>query len=121
MCGEKSVAVKNYLQKHIDELLSDKSRRDDFSSLVNYKNYLDERVDARVGLRQDDSKIMQFPNKSGADERQLRELNLLGIYDSQVFCSNLVIVANIINNEFENEIRRIFGIGKSGSNHDKGK
>ena len=59
-----------------------------------------------VGLRQDNEELLQFPNKLGGfDKKKLAKLNLLDFYDSKIYLSRLIIVAQSINGVFHNTLK----------------
>ena len=53
-----------------------------------------------LNLRQDNEERLTFPNQLGFDVKMLEKLGLKDFYDSKIYLSNLMVVANMLNSEF---------------------
>lgn len=115
ICDNKLGTPKKFLKEKIESLMKSKTEKDAWMELVNYPQYV--ACDPNVGLRQDGvidkvsgKEMLSFPNKSTANEKQLRDLGLLNIFDSQVYLTQLMVVAKSLNGKFHTDMKSIFRI-----------
>ena len=116
-CSQKIQKQTNYLKESIDQLMKIQSEKENLLKVVNYKDFLI--CDKAIGLRQDSLKhfeteqeLLSFPNKALFDEKELKELNMLNTYDSQVYLSQLFVAAKSLNEPFHKDMKKIFEISE---------
>ena len=89
---------KNYLKRNINQLLDDKNVA--FNDIVYFKEYC--AVDTRIGLRQDDKKMLTYPNSPLFFEKELKKFGLKGTYEANAYLSQLIVKAHLMNDKFHN-------------------
>ena len=95
MANDRLLKQRLKLKETIDKLLN----RASFKEMIRYQQANEDRIEANA-LRQDNGEYITFPNRLGFDIKKLEELNLKDFYNVNVYLSNLMIVANALNNKF---------------------
>ena len=108
------VEQRETLRNRIDELKE--SQPDSFNAMINYKEYLvNDREALSVGLRQDNEKLLTFPNKLkfmngnsiAKNMQNLTKYKLKDFYDSRIYLSSLIVVAKSLNDIFQQSMKRL--------------
>ena len=96
----KNETQRNYLKRKINKILRNESFF--WNKMINFKEYLV--CEETPGLRQDSvldkntsQQILKYPIRSTFDYDKLESYNLVDRYNSLVYLSNLIIVANSLN------------------------
>ena len=91
------------LKRKIDKL----SKNVAWIEMTKYEQPIADRVQQRgtINLRQDNGDYVTYPNKLGFDVKKLDELKLKDFYDSRVYLSNLMLVANAVNDKFHDTLK----------------
>ena len=117
ICSHKMVQQTNYIKESLDQLMKIKSKKENLDKVVNYKDFII--CDERIGLRQDSLKhfetkqeLLSFPNKPLFDEKELKQLNLVNMYDLEAYLSQLFVAAKTVNETFHKDMKKIFEISE---------
>ena len=91
------------LKRKIDKL----SKNTAWNEMIKYEQAMGDRVQqsGTINLRQDNGDYVTYPNKLGFDVKKLDELKLKDFYDSRVYLSNLMLVANAVNDKFHDTLK----------------
>ena len=106
MADERLIEQKEFLKSKIDPLAADPS----WKEMIKYEQAKEDRIAKKEGeellLRQDDEEHLTFPNKLGFDIKKIEELKLKDFYDSKVYLSNLMVVANALDGVFHDTMQK---------------
>ena len=94
ICDVKLETQRAFLKKEVSAIMSNKEEKEDWLKMINYPEFII--CDPKIGIRQDsmidaktNEEVLTFPNICNGDASQLRELNLLNTYDSQVYLTQV--------------------------------
>ena len=97
---------KKALKLEIDKLRFTNTQA--FEAMINFQEYIvHDKISLELGLRQDNDKILTYPNQLSFDVKKLDALKLKDFYDSKVYLSNLMITANALNDEFHRTMQQV--------------
>ena len=105
MADGRLVEQKQFLKSKIDPITAEAS----WKEMIKFgedKNGATGKKDEEL-LRQDDARHLRFPNRLGFDVGKIKELKLKDFYDSKVYLSNLMVVANALDNAFHDTVKHI--------------
>ena len=100
------------LEQHTEKLkkkIDGMSKNVSWIKMIKYEQAIGDRVQQSgvLNLRQDCKDYVTYPNKLGNrfDVKKLQELKLTDFYDSRVYLSNLMLVANAVNEKFHDVLK----------------
>ena len=106
MADGRLIEQKQFLKNKIDAISNEAS----WKQMIKYEQAKADRIVKKEGeqllLRQDDEEHLTFPNKLGFDIKKIEELKLKDFYDSKVYLSNLMVVANALNDKFHDTMKK---------------
>ena len=93
---------KAHLKVNINKLLD--SKNEAFDKIIKFEEHCV--VDlSKTSLRQDDSRVLKYPNPPLFFENELKEFGLKGIYETNAYLTQLIFQAHLFNDSFHNVMR----------------
>ena len=93
------------LKADIEKIMNNEGTH--WNTMINFKEFVINEIDAKIGPRQDDEKVLTFPNKLSIDVKRLESLRLKDFYNSRVYLSNLQIIGRALNEKFHATVENV--------------